>query len=135
MPVVSITRLRVRSVFLLPAFLLATYRIYKQAGSATGNLGLRILRDRRSTFWTCTCWDSEASLKAFLVDGPHGEAMRKLLNWCDEAALAHWTQESDELPSWTEAHRRLLRFGRTSKVNHPSDAQKAFRIDPPRAED
>jgi len=102
---------------------------------AEGNLAVEVLRDRRSTFWTCTSWDSEASMKAFMLDGPHGEAMHKLLNWCDEAALAHWTQESAELPSWTEAHRRLLRYGRTSKVNHPSDAQKAFRIDPPKADE
>jgi hypothetical protein len=57
--------------------------------------------------------------------------MRKLLEWCDEAALVHWTQEDDELPSWTEAHRRMLREGRPSKVNHPSEAQKAHRIDAP----
>ena len=70
-------------------------------------------------------------MKAFMVAGPHGAAMRKLLEWCDEAALAHWTQETGELPSWEEAHRRILRHGRVSKVNHPSDAQKAFRIDEP----
>ena len=55
---------------------------------------------------------------------PHGPAMRKLLEWCDEAALVHWTQEDEELPTWTEAHRRMLREGRPSKVNHPSEAQK-----------
>lgn len=71
-------------------------------------------------------------MKAFMLAEPHGPAMRKLLEWCDEAALAHWTQESSELPSWTEAHRQLLRYGRISKVNHPSDAQKGFRIDEPR---
>jgi Domain of unknown function (DUF3291) len=135
MPVVSVTRLRVRSFLFLPAFVLASLRIAKQARIADGNLGLKIFRDRRGTFWTCTCWDSESSMKSFMLDGLHGEVMRKLLNWCDEAALAHWTQESDELPGWTEAHRRLLRYGRTSKVNHPSDAQKAFRIDPPKTDD
>jgi len=135
MPVVSVTRLRVRSLLFLPAFLFASLRIAKQARNAEGNLGVKALRDRRNTYWTCTCWDSEASMKAFMLDEPHGQAMRKLLHWCDEAALAHWAQESEELPSWTEAHRNLLRRGRTSKVNHPSDAQKAFRIDPPNSND
>jgi hypothetical protein len=135
MPVVSVTRLRVRSFLFLPAFLLASARIAKQARNASGNLAFKVLRDRRNAFWTCTCWDSEASMKDFVLDGPHGKVMRKLLNWCDEAALAHWTQEGDEPPSWAEAHRNLLRRGRTSKVNHPSDAQKAFRIDPPKVDE
>ena len=132
MPVISITRLRVRSWRFLPAFLFAALRIVKQARRADGNLGVSLLRDRRKTFWTNTAWESEAAMKAFMLEEPHGPAMRKLLEWCDEAALAHWTQESSELPSWTEAHRQLLRYGRTSKVNHPSDAQKGFRIDEPR---
>lgn len=92
---------------------------------------MKVFRDRHNAFWTCTCWDSEASMKEFMLTAPHGPAMRKLLDWCDEAALVHWTQENEELPSWSEAHRRMLRAGRTSKVNHPSDAQKAFRIDEP----
>ena len=132
MPVVSVTRLRVRSLLFLPAFVLASTRIAKQARDAEGNLAVKLLRDRRNAFWTCTCWDSQASMKAFMLEAPHGETMRKLLNWCDEAALAHWDQESAEPPSWEEAHRNLLRRGRTSKVNHPSAAQKAFRIDPPK---
>ena len=135
MPVVSVTRLRVRSLLFLPAFVLASTRIAKQAREAEGNLGVKLLRDRHNAFWTCTCWNSEASMKAFMLDDPHGETMRKLLTWCDEAALAHWVQETEEMPSWADAHRNLLRRGRTSKVNNPSAAQKAFRIDPPNSDD
>jgi len=131
MPVISITRLRVRSWRFVPAFLFATFRIGRQARNADGNLAVKVLRDRRNAFWTCTCWDSEASMKEFTLTAPHGPAMRKLPNWCDEAALVHWTQETDDLPSWGEAHRRMLRAGRPSKVNHPSDAQKAFHIEEP----
>jgi heme-degrading monooxygenase HmoA len=133
MPFVSITRLRVRSWRFLPVFLLAAFRSGKQARNADGNLAVKILRDKHRAFWTSTCWDSEASVKAFMQANPHGPAMRKLLDWCDEAALVHWTQESAELPPWPEAHRRMLREGRPSKVNHPSEAQKAYRIDAPEA--
>jgi len=132
MPVISVTRLRVRSWRFIPAFLLATYRISGQARKAEGNLALRVFRDAHNAFWTCTCWDSEPSMRAFMLAEPHGPAMRKLLEWCDEAALVHWTQDDDELPTWSEAHRRMLREGRPSKVNHPSDAQKGYRIEAPR---
>jgi len=131
MPFVSITRLRVRSWRFLPAFLFAAFRSGKQARNADGNLAVKILRDKHNAFWTSTCWDSEASMKAFMLANPHAPAMRKLLDWCDEASLVHWTQETVELPAWEEAHRRMLREGRPSKVNHPSVAQKAQRIDPP----
>ena len=78
MPVVSVTRLRVRSWRFLPGFFLF--------------------------------------------------AMRKLLEWCDEAALVRWTQPESELPVWTEAHRRLVQEGRPSKVNHPSQAHTSYSI-------
>ena len=131
MAVVSVTRLRVRSWRFMPAFIFAAVRIGKQAAEAEGCLAAKVFRDRRNAFWTSTCWESEAAMKAFMLDGAHGSSMRKLLEWCDEASVAHWTQEGAELPSWGEAHRRMLRHGRASKVNHPSDAQKAFRIDEP----
>jgi heme-degrading monooxygenase HmoA len=131
MPFVSITRLRVRSLLYLPAFIFTALRIGGQARNAPGNLAASVFRDRRNTFWTSTCWESEASMKAFMLAAPHGPAMRKLLEWCDEAALVHWTQESAELPSWPEAHRRMESEGRPSKVNHPSAAQMAYSIPPP----
>ena len=58
-------------------------------------------------------------MKAFMLASPHGPTMRKLLEWCDEAALVHWTQAAAELPFWPEAHRRLLQEGRKSKVTQP----------------
>ena len=57
--------------------------------------------------------------------------MPKLLNWCNEAALTHWLQDSSELPDWKEAHRRLVAEGRRSKVKHPSPAQDTYSIAEP----
>jgi Domain of unknown function (DUF3291) len=131
MSVVSVTRLRVRSWAYFPAFVFASMRIARQARKADGNLAVKVLKDRRNAFWTTTSWSSEASMKAFMLAKPHGPAMRKLLEWCDEAALVHWTQPGAELPSWEEAHRRILREGRPSKVNHPSAAHTAHAIPAP----
>lgn len=131
MPVVSVTRLRVRSWRFLPAFLVTSFRIGNQAREAAGSRAVKVFNDRRRTFWTCTSWDSLETMRSFMLAKPHGPAMRKLLEWCDEAALVHWEQPSVELPSWSEAHRRMVAEGRPSKVNHPSEAQKGFRIEPP----
>jgi len=72
-------------------------------------------------------------MKAFMLASPHGPTMRKLLEWCDEAALVHWTQAAAELPFWPEAHRRLLQEGRKSKVNHPTEAHLAHALPEPDA--
>ena len=132
MPVVSITRLRVRSRRYLPGFLVAAFRSGRQVRRSDGNLGIALLNDRRMTFWTKTVWESEEAMKAFMHASPHGPVMKKLLNWCDEAALVHWTQDEATLPSWEEAYRRIQAEGRRSKVNHPSPAHVDYRIDAPR---
>ncbi|MGC2528215.1 MAG: DUF3291 domain-containing protein [Candidatus Acidiferrum sp.] len=132
MPLVSVTRLRVRSWRFLPSFFLYGLRSAHQAGRAEGYLAVKLLNDRNRTFWTVTLWSSEAAMKKFMISGTHGRAMRKLLHWCDEAALAHWSQESSTLPSWTEAHSRLQSDGRPSKVNHPSPVHIAHRFPEPR---
>jgi len=96
MPLVSITRLRLRSWLFLLMFAWYTLRSSRQAARAEGNLGLKLLRDRCNTFWTSTLWTGEAAMKMFMTLGAHGKAMRKLAEWCDEAAVAHWTQDSAE---------------------------------------
>lgn len=131
MAVVSITRLRVRSWRYLPVFFVAALRSARQAARSQGNLAAALLRDANRTFWTATSWTDERAMKAFMHAAPHGPIMRRLLDWCDEAALVHWTQENGALPPWPEAHARLKREGRTSKVNHPSPAHAAFEIAAP----
>lgn len=131
MPFVSITRLRVRSWSYFPPFFVQTLRIARQAARAEGNLAVKLLRDNRNAFWTGTSWSSEGSMKAFMHAKPHGPTMRSLLQWCDEAALVHWTQAGAELPSWDEAHKRIQQEGRPSKVNHPSAAHTAHTIPAP----
>lgn len=131
MPFVSVTRLRVRSWRFLPAFLFDAVRSARQAKVAQGILAVRLLRDAHNTWWTITAWDDEASMRNFMRAKPHGPAMRKLLHWCDEAAVVHWTQPEAGLPSWPDAHRRMQLEGRTSKVNHPSPAHTASAIAAP----
>ena len=67
-------------------------------------------------------------MRAFMLAGPHRRAMPKLLEWCDEASVVHWNQESPALPDWREAYRRMVEEGRPSKVNHPSPAHRACEI-------
>ena len=133
MPLVLITRLRVRSFRYLPAFLLGSLRSAREAKNASGNLAVAVLSDVNLAFWTRTLWTDEQSMRAFMVAPAHRRVMPKLLQWCDEAAVTHWLQDSLEPPSWQEIHRRLQQEGRTSRVDHPSVGQSRFAIAPPKS--
>lgn len=132
MALISITRLHVRSWRFLPMFFVYALRSARQAAKAEGNLATKLLRDQRNTFWTATAWTTDAAMKQFMLAGIHRQAMYKLPNWCDEAALVHWAQEEDDLPSWTEACTRLEKEGRRSKVDHPSAIHTAHQFPEPR---
>ena len=132
MAFISVTRLRVRRLAYLPDFILFALRSARQAKRAAGNLGVGLLREANRTFWTRTSWRDESSMKAFMLAMPHRKAMEKLAEWCDEAGVVHWTQESARLPDWHEAHHRLVVEGRRSKVKHPSADHEAYRIAPPK---
>ena len=120
MPFISVTRLRIRSIRFLPEFALLTLRSRAQARRATGFRGGALLADRAWTFWTMTAWDGQESMRRYVAVGPHRVAMPRLLDWCDEASIVHWTQADDMLPTWTEADRRMRQDGRPSKVRNPS---------------
>jgi hypothetical protein len=131
MPVLSITRVRVRSFRYYPWFMLQTARIVRQVCRAEGNLSVRFLRDRSRTFWTLTSWTSEGDLKRFLDSGVHRSAEHRQHDWCDEAAAVRWSDGSTGLPSWQDAHARLQRDGIPSQVMYPSPAQQKFEVPVP----
>lgn len=118
MTFVSITRLRIRSVRFLPAFLIDTWLSMRQVRRAVGYRGGALLADRDRAYWTMTAWDDAAAMRAYMTSGPHRRAMPKLMRWCDQASIAHWTQEDDTMPDWHEADRRMRAEGRVSKVHH-----------------
>jgi heme-degrading monooxygenase HmoA len=132
MAIVSVTRLRIRSVFDLPAFIRQALKSARQAEAADGFLGGRLMREARNAFWTVTVWKDLDSMEAFRIAGAHARIMHKLMEWCDEASVVHWEQEGAAVPSWEEAHRRMVKQGRASKVIHPSAGHMAHRIPAPR---
>jgi heme-degrading monooxygenase HmoA len=117
----SVTRLRVRSVWFLPTFLWRTFQSQRQVERAPGFFGGRLLVDTGMTFWTLTVWESEQAMKKFRGSGPHARVMTRLPKWCNEAAYAHWVATTDSVPTWDEAHQRLVAEGRMSRVENPSE--------------
>lgn len=148
MPFISLTRLRIRSIRFMPSFLLHAIRSRNQVLRAPGFLAGALLPDKHRTFWTMTAWDSEESMRQFMISGAHKAAMPRLVKWCDEASVTHWTQpdtvasaqtpnprpqtQSQTLPSWSEADQRMRSSGRPSKVAHPSPNHATLNYEAPR---
>ena len=127
---VSITRLRVRSIFYMPLFMLHAMRTMTQAQKADGAQGVETRFEKNNVVWTKTVWADEAKMKEYRGSGAHQIAMRILSEICNEAAVVRWQQADTELPAWEEAHRRMLSDGKLSKVKHPSALQTAGRTAP-----
>ena len=83
-----------RALRYLPAFSFNALRAARQAKTAPGNLAVSLLADSNFAFWTRTLWNDQDAMRAFMLSGAHRRMMPRLLNWCDEAAVAHWTQDS-----------------------------------------
>src|SRR4029077_16958135 len=128
----SATRLRVRSLKYIPAFVWQTFLSQRQAMRAPGFLGGRLLMGAHRTFWTLTVGEREQAMKAFRGSGPHAKVMPRLVEWCDEAAYAHWIPTGASVPPWPAAYEHLVNDARLSRVAHPSPNHDARHFAKPR---
>lgn len=132
MAFVSITRLRIRSLRFIPQFIIHALRTLSQVKRAGGYVDGALLADRKLTFWTVTLWQEQSDMRRYMTSGAHLKAMPKLLHWCNEASVVHWTQDHAVVPTWQEADRRMKAEGRPSKVRNPSPRHSALAYVPPR---
>ena len=119
MPIVSVTRFRPRSLLSLPEFGFHVATTLAQLRKADGWLAGALKRDRDQAFWTQTVWRDEAALLAYVTGGAHGVALPRLKDLAVEASMVRWVAETDALPDWSEAERRMRHEGRASRLKRP----------------
>jgi Domain of unknown function (DUF3291) len=129
--IISVTRLRLRSIRFLPRLWWEIRKMRRALEKAPGFLVGKLLADRHWTFWTMTLWKDMESMRAFRDSGVHAAGMPHLARWCDEAAVVHWETEADRLPGWDEAYRRIRESGRPTPLTFPSEDYKACRYEAP----
>lgn len=124
----SITRLRLRSFFTVPAFLRDARASADQAARSAGFISGALLLEGRLVFWTRTAWESEDAMKGYRDGAAHRAVMPKLMDWCDEASVAHW--QGEPVSHWDAIYTRMVADGRLSRVRRPTAAHTAKTFSP-----
>jgi hypothetical protein len=78
MGVLSMTRIKLRSIRLLPPFLAQQEAAVKQLRSARGFIKGKALIDTSLATWTLVLWDGAEDMRAYYLSGAHRELMPKL---------------------------------------------------------
>ena len=65
MPLVSVTRLRLRKRRFIPGFACFAFVSLFQARRSRGNYHARAVRQHGLVFWTITVWDDESAMREF----------------------------------------------------------------------
>ena len=111
MPVIVVTRLRLKDPALFDEFFASAVAVVEQAENSEGNLGADVLAEANNTYWTRTVWQDHDLMDAFVGSDPHLRTMSRIDDWCDEATFVEWEQPAADLPDWQDGHGRLVSSG------------------------
>jgi hypothetical protein len=131
MPVIVVTRLRLKDPALFDEFFAAAVAVVEQATGSAGNLGADVLADANNTYWTRTAWQGRELMDAFVGAQPHLNTMDRIADWCDEATFTDWEQPTADLPDWQTSYRRLVAEGSAASLTDPTDAHRTRAFPPP----
>ena len=122
MPVIVVTRLRLRDPAFLDAFFAHAVAVVEQARNSHGNLHADVLAEANNTYWTRTAWQERDLVDAFVGSEPHLNTMDRIEDWCDEATFIDWEQASTDLPDWQDGYQRLVANGQAASLTHATKA-------------
>ena len=131
MPLIVVTRLRLKDPALFDEFFAAAVAVVEQATKSAGNLGAVVLADANNTYWTRTAWQGREQMDAFVGALPHLHTMDRIADWCDEATFTDWEQAGPDLPDWQTSYRRLVAEGKAASLTEPTDAHQTRDFPPP----
>jgi hypothetical protein len=131
MPVIVVTRLRLKDPALLDEFFAAAVAATEQAQESDGNLGVDALADANNAWWSISAWQERRPMQAFVDSEPHSSISRRLDHFCDEATFVDWEQDSPDLPDWQTSWRHLTANGNAAELTHPSQANQTRAFPPP----
>jgi hypothetical protein len=124
MPVIVVTRLRLRDPALLDEFFTDAVAAIEQAMKSEGNLGADALADANNAWWSVSAWQERGLMRAFVGSEPHLAISARLDHYCDEATFVDWEQPSPALPDWQTSWRHLTADGLVADLTRASAANQ-----------
>ncbi len=94
------TRNKLRSARFAPHMIRAWLRGRRQLYETPGMLRYTTGISNLTEFYTCTLWDTEMEMFAFMSSGAHRDMMWNFRKWSDSFWAMRWDQTQDELGSW-----------------------------------
>ncbi len=131
MPVIVVTRLRLKDPALLDEFFTDAVAAIEQATKSDGNLGADALADANNAWWSVSAWQGHRQMEAYVAAEPHHDITTRLDHYCDEATFVDWEQASPDLPDWQTSWRHLTADGQVAELTHPSAANHSRDFPPP----
>ena len=131
MPVIVVTRLRLKDPALLDEFFTDAVAAIEQAMKSEGNLGADALADANNAWWSVSAWQDRRRMQAYVDREPHQDISTRLDYYCDEATFVDWEQASPDLPDWQTSWRHLTADGKAAELTHASAANYARAFPPP----
>jgi quinol monooxygenase YgiN len=131
MPVIVVTRLRLKDPAILDEFFTAAVAAIEQAQRSDGNLGADALADANNAWWSVSAWTERRPMQAFVDSEPHLNISKRLDHFCDEATFVDWEQASPDLPDWQTSWRHLTADGKVAELTQPSRANQTRAFPPP----
>jgi heme-degrading monooxygenase HmoA len=122
MPVIVVTRLRLKDPAFFDEFFASAVAVVEQAQNSEGNLGADVLAEANNTYWTRTVWQERDQMNAFVGNEPHLHTMSCIDDWCDEATFIEWEQAGANLPDWQDGYGRLVASGQGPSLTNATEA-------------
>ena len=120
MPIIVVTRLRLRDPALLDEFFTDAVAAIEQAQKSAGNLGADALADAGNAWWSVSAWTERGPMRAYVDSEPHLTIRARLDHYCDEATFVDWEQASPALPDWPTSWRHLTADGQAAQLSQAS---------------
>ena len=125
MPVIVVTRLRLRDPAFFGEFFASAVAVVEQAQATHGNLSADVLAEANNTYWTRTAWQARAEMDSFVGSEPHLSTMGRIDDWCDEATFVDWEQPDAGVLDWQDGYRRLVATGQAASLTHGTAAHRS----------
>ena len=97
MPVIVVTRLRLRDPALLDELVTDAVAAIERAMKSDGNLGTDALADANNAWWSASAWQERHLMQAYIDSQPHLGISARLDHYCDEATSVDWDHASPRL--------------------------------------